>query len=81
MLLRIYLHQEKITKWANIIEEVLVLGNIQHKPLAKLIGKLAYAQKSVFGRFGRTVLKPLYTKIHAHPYTEFISPCEAGVPE
>ena len=75
------MHQEKIAKRANIIEEVLVLGHIQHKPLEKLIGKLVYAQTSVFGRFGRAMLKPLYTKLRAHPYTEVISPCEAGVPE
>ena len=68
MILMIYLPQEKITKWPNIIDEILTLGKIQHKPLEKLIGKLVYTQTSVFGRFGRAMLKPLYTKLHTHPY-------------
>ena len=65
--LMIFLHKGKIAKRPAIIYEVILIGRIQRKPLGELTEGLVFTQTSVFGRFGRTLLKPLYTQPRAHP--------------
>ena len=73
MLLRIFLPKSKIEKWSTEVEEILRCGSVEHKPLEKIIGKLSFTQTSIFGRFGRTMLRPLYNKKNAHPYVSTLS--------
>ena len=79
MVLSIYLPDDKIQKWSSIVDEILSSGSVQHKPLEKLVGKLCFTQTSIFGRFGRTMLKPLYTKLHSTPYSSVLSDEESSV--
>ena len=58
---------EKNAKWASIIRGVLAAGRIAQNELESLTGKLSVSQTSIFGRFGRFVVKPLYRK-HYGPY-------------
>ena len=39
-------------------------GSITHKDLGKLISELSFAQTSVFGRFGRTLLIHLHGELN-----------------
>ena len=68
MLLRIYLPQSKVKAWSESISDVISKGSIGHKPLESLIGKLSFTQTSIFGRFGRTPLRFLQTKLHRRPF-------------
>ena len=43
-------------------------GRISHADLESVIGRLSFTQTSVFGRIGRAVLSPLYTKLHSKSY-------------
>ena len=42
-------------------------------------GGLSFTQTSIFGRFGRALLKPLYTKLDSPPYFQTISDEESLV--
>ena len=68
ILLIISLPEPKKEKWANITHEFASKGAISHKDLGKLIGGLSFTQTSVFGRFGRTLLRPLHDKLKRLPY-------------
>ena len=68
MLLVISLPEPKKEKRANITHEFAPKGAISHKDLEKLIGKLSFTQTSVFGRFGRALLRPLRDKLKRRPY-------------
>ena len=41
-------------------------GKIPHADLESAIGRLSFAQTSVFGRIGRAMLSPLYVKLHSN---------------
>ena len=45
-----------------------------------MIGKLSFAQTSVFGRFGRALLIPLHDKLRDRPYSEIIPAREIDIP-
>ena len=79
MLLRITLPQDKIERWSKITLDHATSGRASHKDLEKLIGKLSYTQTSVFGRFGRTLLKPLHDKLKERPYSEQLSDRERDI--
>ena len=79
MLLRIYLPRSKISAWSELISETISKGFIDHKPLESLIGKLSFTQTSIFGRFGRTLLRFLQTKLHRHPYVKKLSEEEIDI--
>ena len=73
MLLNIHLHPERIELWPMIAPTIISEGIVQHKAIESLIGKLRFTQTSIFGRFGRTLLNPLYSKLHSHPYDDHLS--------
>ena len=53
-----------------------------HRELqGKLIGKLSFAQTSIFCRFGRTPLKSLYAKIRSNPYVEALTDTDVRIVE
>ena len=79
MLLRIYLPRSKIVAWSNLISEIISKGSIEHKPLESLIGKLSFTQTSIFGRFGRTLLRFLQTKLHRRPYEKILAEEEIDI--
>ena len=79
MLLRITLPQDKITRWPQIALDHATSGQATHKELEKLIGELSFAQTSVFGRFGRALLKPLHGKLKERPYSEQLSDRERDI--
>ena len=78
-LLHISQPQDKIVRWSQITLDHLTDGRITHKHLESLIGKLAYTQTSVFGRFGRTLLKPLQDKVNDRPNVEKFSEREIDI--
>ena len=43
-------------------------GKLPHSALETIIGRLSFAQTSVFGRIGRAMLSPLYAKLHSRAY-------------
>ena len=47
--------------------------------LERVIGDLSFTMTSVLGRPDRTLLKPLYDKVNADPYTEILSLRGAGI--
>ena len=63
MSLVISLPREKARRWARMIREIIATAHISHATLESLIGRLSFAQTSVFGRFARAMLKPLYAKL------------------
>ena len=78
-LLHISLPQDKIVRWSQITLDHMTEGRITHKNLERLVGKLSYTQTSVFGRFGRTLLKPLIDKANARPFVEKFSERELDI--
>ena len=79
VLLRIFLPDDKITAWSACIDEFIASRSITHKQLAKLIGRLSFTQTSIFGRFGRTLLRPLHKKLRQHPFEGRFSPGELSL--
>ena len=75
-ILNISLPEGKILLRATLIEEIIAKGSVQHKQLEELICKLSFTQTSVFGRFARTLLKPLNRKLHSRPYISALSSSE-----
>ena len=73
MLLRIRLPTENVEKWPAITLSRAKEGRISPNDLERLIGNLSFTQTSVFGRFRRTVLKPLYDKPDEKPYSEILT--------
>ena len=61
-ILRISLPTDKATRWGKIVASHIASGQILHSELDKLIGLLSCSQNAIFGRFGRTILRPLYNK-------------------
>ena len=68
MSLVISLPREKAHHWAKIILEIIATAHLSHATLESLIGRLSFAQTSVFGRFARAMLKPLYAKLFSPRY-------------
>ena len=79
LILSIELPQGKIAKWPHIIRDRIADGRITSKHLEKLIGKLSFAQTSVFGRFGRSLLIPLRDKLSERPYSEILPTMEIDI--
>ena len=76
MPLRIFLPDDKILAWSALIDELIAARSTPHKQLAKLVGRVPFTQTSVFGRFGRTLLRPLHMKLRQPPFQEHFSPDE-----
>ena len=68
MKLTISIDEDKSIRWIKEISEIISAQSIAHCSLDKLIGKLSFAQTSVFGKFARTLAQPLYDKLHEIPY-------------
>ena len=72
--LEIRLTPAKARKWPELIASFLERGCIGFQELEKLIGRLSFSQTSVFGKFARTQLRPLYKKL----YNRFFRPTLSG---
>ena len=79
MIIRISLPEHKKGKWENTTHDFASKGAISHNDLAKLIGGLSFAQTSVFGRFGRTLLTPLRDRLKRRPYVAKLPADEVDV--
>ena len=77
--LSISLPPEKRRRWSALIAGYLRDGRIVRSSLDKLIGKLLFSQTSVFGKFPRTQLRPLYQKLNRRVYNAHLSPYERSV--
>lgn len=66
---------------ASLIRQTLAAGSIRHDELGSPTGLLPFSQTSVFGRFGRSMMQPLYRKVYFPFYSPVISPDEALVLE
>ena len=75
MLLSITLPEEKAAAWPNTTRRVLSEGIISHDELESIIGRLSFAQTSVFGRIGRGMMAPYTPNYAALPTTR---PCRAA---
>ena len=73
MKLSIPIDSDKSTRWVEQISEFTQSKSIAHCQLEKLIGKLSFAQTSVFGKFARSLAQPLYDKLHAKSYCDSLS--------
>lgn len=60
--------EKKRASWAALLSDFLTKGSISHRELLKLIGRLSFSQTLLFGKFGRTQLRPLYQKLHRRGY-------------
>ena len=54
---------------------------ISHQELESLNGRMSFAQTSIFGRFCRALMKPLYRKANAAFYQPALSPSDIKVLE
>ena len=68
------LTQEKIQKWSSQIEDFLSAGKISFADLQKLIGKLSFAQSTVFGKCARAFIRPLYAWLYSMHFSPLILP-------
>ena len=68
-LLRISRPSEKAIRWEAIISPHIASGQILPTELDKLIGRLSFSQTAIFGRFGRSILRPLYNKLTSKSYS------------
>ena len=73
MTLSISLPEDKARRRSEINSSVACNGSIPHKDLEKLVGKLSFSQTSVFGKFGRSMPKPLFGKLKSTPYEPRLS--------
>ena len=73
MKLSLTLSPDKAEKWSDSIIQIIEERQISHARLESLIGRLAFAQTAVFGRFARAMLKPLYAKLYSPRYFAPIS--------
>ena len=74
------LAEEKKDFRADRLEEFLRIGHILHKELESITGRLSYSQTSVFRRFGRGTMHPLYRKMHAAYYQSELSDADRAAP-
>ena len=81
MLLSVDLKGSKKGKWAERISQFHEAGLISHKELESITGRLSYSQTSIFGRFGRALMQPLYRKSNAAFYQPALSPSDIRVLE
>ena len=59
--------------WTVTIQRILSAGFISRAELESAIGRLSFTQTSAFGRIGRGMMAPLYTKLRAAPYHPVLS--------
>ena len=62
------LTRKKNLRWADQLAQDIKDRSIDHASLDNLIGKLSFAQTTVFGKFVRPLDQPLYGKLHESPY-------------
>ena len=60
--------REKARRWDRAIFDILREKSISHAAIESLVGRLSFARPSVFGRFARAMLKPLYVKLYSKRY-------------
>ena len=70
-------HKEEI--WASIARDFSPKGAMRRKRSEKLIGGLPFTQTSVFGRFGRTALRPLRDNLKWRHYAVRLSAGEIDI--
>ena len=63
MPLAVSLPEDKKSRRAECILDFLRADHISHPELESVIGRLSFPQTSIFGRVGRVMLPPLYTKL------------------
>ena len=68
MAILIRLHPLKAKTCTSTMDRIITSGSISRKELESVIGRLSFAQTSVFGRICRSTLAPLYTKLHMETY-------------
>ena len=71
--LSVTLTPEKASKWVAEIRGFIRNRSISSHELDKLIGKLGFSQTSLFGKFARTQLTPLYKKFYSRNFTPKLS--------
>lgn len=72
--------EEKRAIWPSLLPSYLTEGRISHRCLGKLIGRLSSPQTSLFGKFPRTQLRPMYRKFRRMVYPARLSLYERTVP-
>ena len=78
MALPLALSPDKATKWSDSALGVTASQSISHATQESLIGRIAFAQSAVFGRFARAVPKPLYARLYAPRFVPTISQALIG---
>lgn len=78
MAILITLHLQNAKTWIMAISRIVETGSVSRKELESAIAGLSIAKTSVFGRIGRAMLGPLYTKIHLRNHYRALSLKEAA---
>ena len=78
-LLRVKLPGDKKNYCSDRIEDFLHAGSVTHKELESLVGRLSYSQTSIFGRFGRAMMHPLYRKLRSGYYQPKLSGVDTSI--
>ena len=66
--LTISLPNDKRVKWQEMLAGIIASRRVTHAALESIIGRLGFAQCSIYSKFARTMLQPLYAKLYAKPY-------------
>ena len=74
--LSISLTPEKREKWPGLIRTYLDRGELPHRCLDKMVGRLSFSQTALFGKFARTQLRPLCSKLQRRVYNDRLSALE-----
>ena len=64
------LYREKSEACGSATPQHIRTCSIAAVPLENLIGKLVFAHPSLFGKFARNQLRPLYRKLYSDQYTQ-----------
>ena len=52
----------------SIIDMLVSAESLAHRGIGRLVGELGFAQTSIYNRFARAMLQPLYRKLYENPY-------------
>ena len=77
--LRIFPPAAEILAWSALAEVFIASRSIPHKQLEKLASRFPLNQTSVFGRFDRTLLRPLHRKLRQRSFQGHFYPDELSL--
>ena len=68
--LRVALDSDNAAKWYKLIKSYISAQPIDFESLDKLLGRLSFDSANIFGKFARSLAKPLYDKLHTPSFPD-----------